>query len=109
MPIEKEISTKGKYSSLRERFPESCKDVPIIIGIDEAGRGPVLGPLIYAAAFWPSSLHAEIELLGFNDSKQLKEGERDHLFDKIRNHPSVGWIIEELSASMLSEVVFLPL
>ena len=86
------------------RVPESCQGVDIVIGIDEAGRGPVLGPLVYTAAFWPVSEDAEIQKMGFNDSKQLKEGERDRLLNKIRNHPSIGWVIEEISAVSISEV-----
>lgn len=86
------------------RIPESCKGVDIVIGIDEAGRGPVLGPLVYAAAFWPLSEDAEIQKMGFNDSKQLKEGDRDGFFGSIRNHPSIGWVIEEISAADISRV-----
>lgn len=87
------------------RIPESCKGVDIVIGIDEAGRGPVLGPLVYAAAFWPLSEDAEIQKMGFNDSKQLKEGDRDGFFSSIRNHPSIGWVIEEISAADISRVL----
>ena len=86
------------------RIPESCKGVDIVIGVDEAGRGPVLGPLVYAAAFWPLSEDEEIQKMGFNDSKQLKEGDRDGFFSSIRNHPSIGWVIEELTAADLSRV-----
>ena len=85
------------------RFPDSCKGENIIIGIDEAGRGPVLGSLFYCAAFWPEKENEEISALGFDDSKVLKEGEREKFFDKIRSHPSIGWVVEELTAEHLSE------
>ena len=88
----------------RVRIPESCKGVDIVVGVDEAGRGPVLGPLVYAAAFWPVSEDAEIQKMGFNDSKQLKESDRDGFFKSIRNHPSIGWVIEEVTAAEISRV-----
>jgi ribonuclease H2 subunit A len=88
----------------RVRIPDSCQGVDIIIGVDEAGRGPVLGPMVYAAAFWPMSLDAEIQKMGFNDSKQLKESDRDKFFASIRDHPSIGWVIEEISAADISRV-----
>jgi ribonuclease H2 subunit A len=76
----------------------------IIVGIDEAGRGPVLGSLIYAAAFWPAAMDAEISALGFDDSKVLTAADREGLFKKIRDHGSIGWVIEEISAPKISEV-----
>ena len=88
----------------RVHIPESCKGVDIVIGVDEAGRGPVLGPLVYAAAFWPVSEDAEIQKMGFNDSKQLRESDRDGFFSSIRNHPSIGWVIEEITAADISRV-----
>jgi ribonuclease H2 subunit A len=86
------------------RIPESCKSVDIVVGIDEAGRGPVLGSLVYVAAFWPVSEDLAIKAMGFDDSKQLKEGERDRLLEKIIAHPSIGWVIEEIDAVTISEV-----
>lgn len=97
------LESKGNICSWpRVYIPESCKGVEIVIGIDEAGRGPVLGALLYCAAFWPLSEHEAICKLGFDDSKQLKEGERDRFFDRIRNHGSIGWVIGELSAERIS-------
>lgn len=85
------------------RIPPACRGVDIVIGIDEAGRGPVLGPLIYAAAFWPVSEDENIKkMCDFDDSKKLKEGEREKLLDQILVHPSIGWVIDELTAEKIS-------
>lgn len=87
----------------RVHIPVACRNTEIVIGIDEAGRGPVLGSLVYCAAFWPLSEHDAICKLGFDDSKQVKELDRERLFHEIWNHGSIGWVIEELTAVKLSE------
>ena len=53
-----------------------------LCGIDEAGRGPLAGPVCAAAVMLPPGL----ELAGLNDSKKLTEKKRDVLFDEIRSH-----------------------
>ncbi len=53
--------------------------VPLIAGIDEAGRGPLAGPVVAAAAVLP----AEFSLAGLNDSKQLTEIVRERLFEGL--------------------------
>ena len=50
-----------------------------IAGIDEAGRGPLAGPVVSAAVIFPDSLPP----LGIDDSKKLTPKKRDYLFDKI--------------------------
>lgn len=52
---------------------------PIVCGVDEAGRGPLCGPVVAAACILP--LDCEIE--GLNDSKKLTEKKREALFDII--------------------------
>ena len=51
----------------------------VICGIDEAGRGPLAGPVYAAAVILPVGL----EIDGLNDSKKLSEKKRDKLFDVI--------------------------
>ena len=77
----------------------------IVVGIDEAGRGPVLGSLIYTACFWPQSEDEAISKLAFNDSKQLTEEQREKLFHSISTHGSIGWVIEELTSERISQVI----
>ena len=38
---------------------------PYILGVDEAGRGPVLGPLVYGVAYCPAAYQEKMEELGF--------------------------------------------
>lgn len=53
--------------------------VELICGVDEAGRGPLAGPVCAAAVILPRGLEIE----GLNDSKKLSEKKRDKLFDEI--------------------------
>ena len=52
----------------------------VICGVDEAGRGPLAGPVFAAAVVLPEGL----EDLGLNDSKKLSEKKREQLFDLIK-------------------------
>lgn len=53
-----------------------------VCGIDEAGRGPLAGPVFAAAVILPKDYIIE----GLNDSKKLSEKKRDLLFDEIKEH-----------------------
>ncbi|MBS4027896.1 MAG: ribonuclease HII [Ignavibacteriales bacterium] len=55
------------------------ENITRIAGVDEAGRGPLAGPVIAAAVIFPK----EISLKGINDSKKLSEKQREELFPKI--------------------------
>jgi ribonuclease HII len=53
--------------------------IALVAGIDEAGRGPLAGPVVAAAAVLP----AEFSLAGLNDSKQLTEPVREQFFEAL--------------------------
>lgn len=55
----------------------------VILGIDEAGRGPVLGPMTYGAAYWSCADDKAVSAMGFDDSKALTPAQRNGLFDRI--------------------------
>ena len=62
----------------------------IILGIDEAGRGPVMGPMVYACAYWKEEYDNDIrKKFKFNDSKALKPEEREKMFEQIKSHPNI--------------------
>jgi len=68
----------------------------ILCGIDEAGRGPLAGPLTIAGVI----LHQPI--LGLNDSKKLTEKKREALFDIIRENST--YHIARFSAEQIDEL-----
>lgn len=53
----------------------------VVCGVDEAGRGPLAGPVFAAAVILPQNLMID----GLNDSKKLSEKKREILYDKIKN------------------------
>jgi len=63
-----------------------------VLGIDEAGRGPVLGPMVYSAAFCKLNSHQEVRTdIGANDSKQLKEIDRERMLKSIEKCNWIGY------------------
>lgn len=61
------------------QYEEQYKDCQVICGIDEAGRGPLAGPVVAAAVILPK----DCEILYLNDSKQLSAKKRELLYDEI--------------------------
>jgi ribonuclease H2 subunit A len=62
-------SVPGPSTALKESYtyhsPIPTAPGPYILGVDEAGRGPVLGPLVYGVAYCPLSYQQKMEELGF--------------------------------------------
>ena len=59
-----------------------------ILGMDEAGRGPICGPLVVAGVIFEPGYQNE----AINDSKKLSEKKREKLFDQIQRDAKDYWI-----------------
>jgi ribonuclease HII len=71
-----------------------------IAGIDEAGRGPLAGPVVAACCILPRDFH----LSYLNDSKQLTADERELLFKKITTHPEVQYGVSVIDVETIDEI-----
>ncbi len=70
-----------------------------VCGCDEAGRGPLCGPVVAAAVILPLGLEIE----GLNDSKKLTEKKRERLFDIIKEK-ALAYAIAEASPEEIDEI-----
>ena len=70
-----------------------------VCGADEAGRGPLCGPVVAAAVILPR----DIEIEGLNDSKKLTEKKREKLFDIIKEK-AIAYAIAEASPEEIDEI-----
>ncbi|ELP92087.1 ribonuclease H2 subunit A, putative [Entamoeba invadens IP1] len=82
-------------------------DGEITIGIDEAGRGPVVGPMVYTAFFTTDA--DEVSDMGFKDSKVLNKAQRESLYSDIHNSPFCGYSSEVLTPSDINKKMCQPL
>ena len=84
---EKEIERLTKLKEIEEKIYNS-KEVKYICGIDEAGRGPLAGPVVIAAVIMPRNSMIE----GVNDSKKVSEKKREKLYEEITSS-SIAWAV----------------
>jgi ribonuclease H2 subunit A len=91
----------GNGPLLVSDVPESTKRTPIVLGIDEAGRGSVLGPMVYGLAYWSVDATDRIPK-SFNDSKQLSEQQREAIWKEILEHEDIGFAFKALLPNEIS-------
>ena len=84
-----------KEISLLSHFREGVLEA----GCDEAGRGPLAGPVYAAAVILPADFHHPL----LNDSKQMSARHRDELREVIEKE-AVSWAVEEVSAEEIDRI-----
>ena len=94
--------TLPAHGIVESAVPAACMTLDCKLGIDEAGRGAVLGPMTYGCAFWTIADDDELCAMGFDDSKALKEEQRAKLFDRLHAEPRIGWAVKLISSKAIS-------
>ena len=74
----------------------------IIVGLDEAGRGPLCGPVVAGAVVFKKYDFDDMPLI--SDSKQMTEKQRDIAYDWIVNNPNIIWAVAQCSAQEIDEM-----
>ena len=78
-----------------------------VAGVDEAGCGPLAGPVVAAAVVFPQGwLETGLypKLRGLNDSKQLTEEEREKFYATIVTHPDIHYGIATVDVEMIDRI-----
>lgn len=82
--------------------PTMWREEPCAMGIDEAGRGPVLGSMVYACAFCPIAYLDTLRNQAYADSKTLSMEERESLFEAMKEDANLAWRVDVICAKDLS-------
>ncbi|XP_053320773.1 ribonuclease H2 subunit A [Spea bombifrons] len=103
MDLEDFERDNSRNQLLVSSVPDVCRTEDCCLGIDEAGRGPVLGPMVYGICYFPVSRKKDLVDLKVADSKTLSESEREQLFEKLNAAPDyIGWAVHILSPNVIS-------
>lgn len=78
---------------------QDASQIKLIAGVDEAGRGPLAGPVVAAAVI----LNPKRPILGLADSKQLSAKKREQLFLEIRQH-ALAWSVARGRVSEIDSI-----
>lgn len=94
---EKEIERLTKLKEIEKELYE--KGFKNICGIDEAGRGPLAGPVVVAGVIMPKDSFIE----GVNDSKKVSEKKREKLYDIILNE-AISYSVAIIGHDVIDEI-----
>jgi ribonuclease HII len=81
--------------------------VSLVAGVDEAGRGPLAGPVVAAAVILPAAWARsdfDPRLVELNDSKQLTEAQRENFFRILITHPGIQHAIAIVDAATIDRI-----
>ncbi len=88
-------------------YEKALKDVYPIAGVDEAGRGPLAGPVVAAAVILPLDWFFKSlpdELNGLNDSKQLSPQKRERFYNYLTTSPLIKWAYAVIESDEIDRI-----
>ena len=100
----KQADVWDRFSFERELWQTG---LALLAGVDEAGRGPLAGPVLAAAVCLPSSWLKDglpQPLAGLNDSKQLSAAQRERFFAVLTSQPEVCYGIARVEADQIDAI-----
>ncbi|KAL0230740.1 hypothetical protein PCE1_004296 [Barthelona sp. PCE] len=105
-----EFSHENPKAQKIEDFPNHFytnpdPNIDYIFGIDEAGRGPILGPMVYGIMVIPVSFQEELKGMGVYDSKQLDASVRERIFSRIVDAGVIYFDTKSIGALELSHAM----
>ena len=93
-----------RYPNLNEEKKLWRKGYKRVAGLDEAGRGPLAGPVIAAAVIIKPGLKWKFKHLQLRDSKKLTSKKREDLYKLIIKHPQIEWGIGKVSEKVIDRI-----
>lgn len=97
--LEQELLRLEAMREYEREYQEKYGDSILLCGIDEAGRGPLAGPVVAGACILPK----DCTILRLNDSKKLSEKVREELFLEIQEK-AVSWGVGIVSPAVIDEI-----
>ena len=95
---EKEIERLKQLKEIENKLRDE-QEIEYICGIDEAGRGPLAGPVVVASVIMPKNSFIE----GVNDSKKVSEKKRELLYEKITEE-AIAWEVGIITPQEIDEI-----
>ena len=86
-----------------DRNLQLTADAALIVGVDEAGRGPLAGPVTAAACHIPPALYAHHALQAVNDSKKIPHAKRAKIYNELTKLPII-WCVGFASAEEIDSI-----
>ncbi len=96
--LEKLAAERDRLEKMRV-YERQYSGYGLVCGIDEAGRGPLAGPVVAGAVILPE----DCEILYLNDSKKLSEKKREELYEEIKEK-AVAWAVGMASPARIDEI-----